>query len=832
LEQDRNRIVGGQRAIPEAGRTRTRPSPTPGQGPAAGARPLPSPTPSPPFPPPQPPPTHVSQRSAPHQSALSTMSGMSRTVVKKTRDAALEHVRKALRNRGSLPSRPEASFIRTSCHILGLDGKVALKAIAQKAKEKGGRQPRKVLDQLQFMLMELAERVDKHKRPTPNPAASTRAVDSMGAPARSLAHLQSCADALREATEGQYSKGIKAAKKAMGNAKSDLKATIDRVAEASRWKKETIDDWLSRGKLACGKLMEKAEEALKEAEARKEAEAKIRIMEGQCEELAVLAKQAGSQIPAEAEVELLVDLEEEIGQRKEIVEDLGRELKETVPEELKGRVEEAIKESVMMAKKGRRYVDHVKTRLEFGSKDPESSSYKDAAGAAPGRWQMATEELGEESESEDEADGPSGVSSGDLLDFMRGFGHMQANDSGWPVFDGRYATYLRFKKEWRAYREIYHSAVNNDLAARALRDKCVKGDALRMISHLDDLREIWETLDTCYERPEKYMEEALRPVVDFRRYKITDNAAVREFYSLLRVAIKGAKGIGRLSLLINDQMIPKIMSKMPYADWKEWATKRPDWMQQDLTSAFERFVERKWQDALNVAAAEPPSWSVEREKFSSGGGTQDRVAPASKGVLKVTGAVNVVEQKASLRSQSPTWDVSFGRKCRARDLIGCEGDHVLLQCSKLLGMKLSKRKEVLEKSGLCLFCLKHAAELECYGQGGLSKPRCTQAGCDGEHTPGVHELLGEEHVGVNLVAEGECESDEDKERWVGVVRMEEVQKEEVETLEEIDEPETEREARYITSVLTRKGDSGLEDEVEYLWEAHALSSPGGLGENR
>jgi hypothetical protein len=29
-----------------------------------------------------------------------------------------------------------------------------------------------------------------------------------------------------------------------------------------------------------------------------------------------------------------------------------------------------------------------------------------------------------------------------------------------------------------------------------------------MVSHLDDLREMWETLDTCYERPDKYMEEA------------------------------------------------------------------------------------------------------------------------------------------------------------------------------------------------------------------------------------------------------------------------------------------------------------------------------------
>jgi hypothetical protein len=168
-----------------------------------------------------------------------------------------------------------------------------MKAIVKKAKEKGKHQPRKVLEHLQSQLKELAERVDKHKRPTPNPAASTRAVDSMGAPARSLGHLQGCADALREATKGQYSKGIRAAKKAMENARLDFKATIDRMAEAKKWKTETIEDWVSRGEIVCGKLIERAEEVLKEAEAREEAEAKVRIMESQCEELADLAAQAG-----------------------------------------------------------------------------------------------------------------------------------------------------------------------------------------------------------------------------------------------------------------------------------------------------------------------------------------------------------------------------------------------------------------------------------------------------------------------------------------------------------------------------------------------------------
>jgi hypothetical protein len=218
------------------------------------------------------------------------------------------------------------------------------------------------------------------------------------------------------------------------------------------------------------------------------------------------------------------------------------------------------------------------------------------------------------------------------------------------------------------------------------------------------------------------------------------------------------------------------MGKMPHVDWKEWATRRPDWMRQDVTTAFEAFIERKWLDALNVAAAEPASWRGDEERTAGEMRAPDKAVSGGKGMLRVTGAVNVVKQRDSSRSPSPLWELSFGRKCRARNLIRCDGDHVMLQCEKLMSLGLAERKEVLEKSGLCMFCLKHAAELECYGRGGLSKPRCTQPGCDGEHTPGVHKLMGEESAGVNLIAEdGEEEEDEDEDEgedegwWVGTV---------------------------------------------------------------
>jgi hypothetical protein len=68
-----------------------------------------------------------------------------------------------------------------------------------------------------------------------------------------------------------------------------------------------------------------------------------------------------------------------------------------------------------------------------------------------------TEELGRPAESSEMGDEPEGEAMGTrgaapryLVEFMRSFGQMRANDSGWPTFDGRYVNYPRFKKEWRA----------------------------------------------------------------------------------------------------------------------------------------------------------------------------------------------------------------------------------------------------------------------------------------------------------------------------------------------------------------------------------------------
>jgi hypothetical protein len=179
-----------------------------------------------------------------------------------------------------------------------------------------------------------------------------------------------------------------------------------------------------------------------------------------------------------------------------------------------------------------------------------------------------------------------GGAGSELTALMQGLMGAQANDSGWPTFSGKYVEYPRFRKEWWAYRQTYHGHVRDKLVCRSLKERSLASNVRMLVNDIDDLREAWNTLDTCFDWPEKYISEALDPVVKFRSYKAFDNGVIREFYSILRAAMMGAKKAGLLSRLINDQTLPGILAKMPPSDWRQWAKERPAWMREAIEEAF------------------------------------------------------------------------------------------------------------------------------------------------------------------------------------------------------------------------------------------------------
>ncbi len=115
------------------------------------------------------------------------------------------------------------------------------------------------------------------------------------------------------------------------------------------------------------------------------------------------------------------------------------------------------------------------------------------------------------------------------------------------------------------------------------------------------------------------------------------------------------------------------------------------------------------------------------------------------------GAVNVVAHHLS----------SGFRRCRVQDFTGCSGSHLASYCSKLRGLSLDIKRRALAASRLCLFCLRHPVNIDCYYKGSPSKPTCSSPGCEGEHAASVHEVLVGASTSVSLVTneEGECEDE-------------------------------------------------------------------------
>jgi hypothetical protein len=56
--------------------------------------------------------------------------------------------------------------------------------------------------------------------------------------------------------------------------------------------------------------------------------------------------------------------------------------------------------------------------------------------------------------------------------------------------------------------------------------RCLSGGVKAIVGGIEDLDEVWDTLDTCYNHPEKYIAAALDPIIKFCKYKAFSNKGV------------------------------------------------------------------------------------------------------------------------------------------------------------------------------------------------------------------------------------------------------------------------------------------------------------------
>jgi hypothetical protein len=250
--------------------------------------------------------------------------------------------------------------------------------------------------------------------------------------------------------------------------------------------------------------------------------------------------------------------------------------------------------------------------------------------------------------------------------------------------------------------------------------------------------------------------EALEPIVKFRSNKMFDNGAIREFYSLLRTAMMGARKVGLLHRLINDQTLLSILAKMPPNDWCQWARERPVWMREAIEEAFWGFVDQKWRDALNVAAAEP-----------AGGGRVATHEADKKGQAEAARKLAQAAIHVTAADERPPQQGDGGRQCIFADVLGCSGSHPPWKCRRFGNIRPKEREKIIEDNQLCAFCLLHDRAKMCGAKERQNNPVCYAPGCKGRHIRKLHEFLKdmyEEENRVHLV-QGHNEWEEPEGSW-------------------------------------------------------------------
>jgi hypothetical protein len=235
-----------------------------------------------------------------------------------------------------------------------------------------------------------------------------------------------------------------------------------------------------------------------------------------------------------------------------------------------------------------------------------------------------------------------------------------------------------------------------------------------------------------------------------------------------------------LERLINDQTLPGILSRMPAMDWRQWAKERPDWSREPADEAFWRFVDQKWKDAINVAAAEPPAWGagVGGGKTAGPQGPGPGMKEASKLAKAGAAAIHVTEGTGRRPEHGG------GRKtCIFKEVMGCAGSHPPWFCRAFGKLPARERERLIVDNKLCPFCLLHDKENPCMAKQKQASVACSISGCKGRHVQKLHEVLKDifrEEGRVHVLQEDDG-WEESEEAWelgedegviVGAVRQE------------------------------------------------------------
>jgi hypothetical protein len=117
------------------------------------------------------------------------------------------------------------------------------------------------------------------------------------------------------------------------------------------------------------------------------------------------------------------------------------------------------------------------------------------------------------------------------------------------------------------------------------------------------------------------------------------------------------------------------------------------WMREAIEEAFWNFVDHKWRDALNVAAAEPAAWGP-------GGRRAATHEPNRKGAAEAAKRLAQAAIHVAAADGRPQQQAEGGRQCIFTEVLGCSGRHPPWKCGCFRNVRPKEREKTTEDNRL------------------------------------------------------------------------------------------------------------------------------------
>jgi hypothetical protein len=317
---------------------------------------------------------------------------------------------------------------------------------------------------------------------------------------------------------------------------------------------------------------------------------------------------------------------------------------------------------------------------------------------------------------------------------------MRHRSKDWPVFDSQVIHYIAWKREWTAHHQENYPGLQGDALRRVLVERCLRPADKDCVRYKSTVAQVWEYLDRAYQRQDVFLHDLMKPIFAHKEIGEKNYRALEEYLDLLIRTFDIAEEAGMLPVVLHMNNLRPMYEKWLHGEQAKWWThaERFDVIQQPLE--FRRYIQGRYRVVATLAshmviASAGKSGENKDDKKKDGGQKQGGGGkPPQKANISAVTQQSQQQQQPAGHPQRPQQPCRLGASL-------CKEAHPLDKCEEFKKMSPKQRVVKANDLQLCLICLKHRADRECFTKARPEFEGCSEGGCGMEHHPLLHWAL-------------------------------------------------------------------------------------------